>query len=110
MLILGIIAAVLVILLGICVARALTCPKTTREPLDTDPKRAAVYAEKLSAMERCETVSQRGCTDTAKFIAFHNKLEELFPNVFARLEKVESLRFIEEEEECEEEDVQSLSQ
>ena len=34
----------------------------------------------------------------------------LMPKLLARLEKVESLRFIEEEEECEEEDVQSLSQ
>ena len=89
MLIVGIIAALLVILLGICVVRAAACPKTTGEPLTTDPKRAAAYAEKLSAMVRCETVSRRGETDKTKFLAFHKKLEELFPNVFSRLEKVE---------------------
>jgi len=89
MLILEIIAAILVILLGICVMRAATCPKTTGQPLITDPKRAAAYAEKLSAMVRCETVSRRGETDRAKFLAFHEKMAELFPNVFSRLEKVE---------------------
>ena len=89
MLILEIIAAILVILLGICVVRAATCPKTTGQPLITDPKRAAAYAEKLSAMVRCETVSRRGETDRAKFLAFHEKMAELFPNVFSRLEKVE---------------------
>ena len=87
--ILGFIVGVLVVLLGVCVVRALTCRKTTGEPIPTDPVRAAAYAEKLGAMVRCETVSRRGETDTTKFLAFHKKLEELFPAVFARMEKVE---------------------
>ena len=89
MLIAGIIAAVIVILLGICVVRALTCPKTVGEPLTTDPKRAAAYAEKLSTMVRCETVSRRGSEDAEKFRAFHSVMAELFPNVFAKLEKMD---------------------
>ena len=86
---LGILLAAVVILMGICLVRAATCPKTIGEPIATDPARAAAYAEKLSAMVRCETVSRRGDTDTAKFLAFHKVLEEQFPTVFARLEKIE---------------------
>ena len=89
MLIAGMIAAVVAVLLVICVVRALTCPKTTGEPLNSDPARAAAYAEKLGAMVRCETVSRRGDTDKSKFLLFHQTLAELFPNVFARLEKIE---------------------
>ena len=89
LILLGILLAAVVILLGICLVRAATCPKTIGEPIATDPARAAAYAEKLSAMVRCETVSRRGDTDIAKFLAFHKVLEEQFPTVFARMEKIE---------------------
>jgi carboxypeptidase PM20D1 len=40
-------------------------------------------------MVRCETVSRRGQTEPEKFRAFHKVLEELFPTVFGRIEKVD---------------------
>ena len=39
--------------------------------------------EKLSRMIQCETVSQAGVDNSAKFLAFHEVLRQLFPNVFA---------------------------
>ena len=37
--------------------------------------------EKLSRMIQCETVSQAGVDNSAKFLAFHEVLRQLFPNV-----------------------------
>ena len=85
----GIILGVIALLLGICLVRALLCRPTTSQPAPVDPARAAAYAEKLSAMVRCETVSRRGQPEPEKFRAFHKVLEELFPTVFARMEKID---------------------
>ena len=45
------------------------------------------YAEKLSKMIQCETISQKDEKNLPKFYAFHKVLEELFPLVHAKMEK-----------------------
>ena len=86
---LGIIGLFVILLLA-AVIRTLLIPnkQSTYEP-DPDPQRAAAYAEKLSAMVRCETVSVPGADQREKFLAFHRELERLFPQVHAKLEKTE---------------------
>ena len=54
-----------------------------------DPKRAQVYAETLSKMVQCETVSYRDQKDVTKFIQYQKQLEALFPHVFSTCEKYE---------------------
>ncbi len=85
----GIIGLLLILLLA-AVIRTLLIPnkKSTYQP-DPDPERAMAYAEKLSAMIRCETVSVPGADQREKFLAFHRELERLFPLVHAKLEKTE---------------------
>ena len=85
----GIIGLALLLLLA-AVIRTLLIPgkQSTYRP-DPDPERAERYAEKLSAMVRCETVSVPGEDQRAKFLAFHKVLEELFPLVHEKLEKTE---------------------
>ena len=85
----GIIGLLLILLLA-AVIRTLLIPnkQSTYQP-DPDPARAAAYAEKLSAMVRCETVSVPGEDQREKFLAFHRELERLFPQVHAKLEKTE---------------------
>ncbi|MDD6276001.1 MAG: M20/M25/M40 family metallo-hydrolase, partial [Clostridia bacterium] len=56
---------------------------------NADPERVEEYTEKLVKMVQCETISQRGVTDTDKFLRFHKVLEELFPTVHEKLEKTE---------------------
>ncbi|MBR2660948.1 MAG: M20/M25/M40 family metallo-hydrolase [Clostridia bacterium] len=86
---LGIAGLVLLLLLA-AVLHTLMIPnrQSTYIP-DPDPERATGYAEKLSAMVRCETVSVPGEEQREKFLAFHKVLEELFPLVHERLEKTE---------------------
>ncbi len=85
----GIIGLILILLL-IAVIRTLAIPnrQSTYQPRP-EPERAAKYAEKLSAMVRCETVSVPGENQREKFLAFHRVLEELFPLVRGKLEKTE---------------------
>lgn len=54
---------------------------------ESDPDRAKAYAEKLSKMVQCETISHRGQTDLAKFERYQQVLETLFPKVFSVSEK-----------------------
>ncbi len=54
-----------------------------------DNGRIDLYAGKLAKMIQYETVSYRGKPDPEKFRGFHEVLAELFPNVFANLEKIE---------------------
>ncbi len=87
--ILGMIGLILMLLLS-AVVRTLLIPnkKSTYQP-DPDPERSMAYAEKLSAMIRCETVSVPGVNQREKFLAFHRELERLYPQVHAKLEKTE---------------------
>ena len=43
-----------------------------------------IYAEKLSKMIQCETISVPDVPNTDKFDKFHTLLEELFPLVFSK--------------------------
>ncbi len=87
--VLGMIGLILMLLLS-AVVRTLLIPnkKSTYQP-DPDPERAMAYAEKLSAMIRCETVSVPGVNQRETFLAFHRELERLYPQVHAKLEKTE---------------------
>ena len=81
---------VVIILLIIAVVRTLALkPKTTSFELSHDQKRIDEYSEKLSKMIQVETVSRRDDPQVEKFRNFHKTLEELFPTVFEKLEKIE---------------------
>ncbi len=80
----------LVLLLLIALVRTLLTPgKTSAYVPQPDPDRERAYAEKLSRMVACETVSVPGVDQREKFLAFHRVLEELFPLVHRHLEKTE---------------------
>ena len=80
----------LLLLLLIALVRTLLTPakKSLWQP-PSDPEREARYAEKLSRMVRCETVSRQGEDQREKFLGFQRLLEELFPLVHEKLEKTE---------------------
>lgn len=52
-------------------------------------EREELYAQKLSKMIQCETISVRDIPNKEKFDAFHTVLRTLFPNVFTKCEVVE---------------------
>lgn len=82
--------AVLAVLLIVAVVRTLMIPKkVTDYRLSEDTARVEEYARKLSAMVRKETISSRADPEVEKFREFHKLLEELFPTVFAKCEKIE---------------------
>ena len=85
--VLGVVAA----LLGIALIRAVTLKPTfdpnTTISLENTP-RAQEYGQKLSKMIQCETISQRGVDNVEKFHEFHKVLQELFPLVHERCEKI----------------------
>ena len=85
----GIIGLALILLLAAVIRTLLIPDKQSTYRPDPDPERAMRYAEKLSAMVRCETVSAPGEDQREKFLAFHRVLEELFPLVHEKLEKTE---------------------
>jgi len=88
--ILGIVLAVLLVLLAVAVVRTLAMGSKRSEYVpDPDPVREREYAEKLSTMVQCETVSVRDVSDPDKFRAFHRVLEQLYPTVFACCEKMD---------------------
>ena len=72
------------------VVRTLLMPKKVSDykPMP-DKERMELYAQKLSEMVRCETVSDPNDPQIEKFLGFHKKLEELFPLVHEKLEKTE---------------------
>ena len=83
-------AAFLVLLLLIAVLRTLLMPqKRSDYKPKPDEARALEYAEKLSQMIRCETVSDPNDPQIEKFRVFHKLLEELFPLVHQHLERNE---------------------
>ena len=82
--------AVLAVLLLVAVVRTRMLPRrVTNYKLSDDQARVDEYAEKLSRMVQKETISDRADPAVEKFREFHKILEELFPTVFARCEKVE---------------------
>lgn len=83
-------AAVLVLCVLAAVVRTLLMPhSTTQYELSTETDRIQLYSEKLSKMVQMETISDRENPQIEKFRAFHTLLQQLFPTVFARCEKVE---------------------
>ncbi len=88
-LLLGLLGLCLLLLL-IALLRTLLSPaKQSLWKPAADPEREARYAETLSRMVRCETVSRKGEDQREKFLGFHRLLEELFPLVHEKLEKTE---------------------
>jgi len=88
--VIGCLVGLVLLLLLVSLVRTLILPakKSAYEP-SPDPDRAMAYAEKLSRMVRCETVSVPGEERREAFLAFHRELETLFPRVHASLEKIE---------------------
>ncbi|MBQ9979706.1 MAG: M20/M25/M40 family metallo-hydrolase [Oscillospiraceae bacterium] len=85
-----IIIAIIVVLLIIAVLRTLLRPKKVSDYVPAPEKeRQELYAKKLSAMIRCDTVSNPAQPVQEKFLAFHRQLEELFPLVHKHLEKTQ---------------------
>ncbi|MGN0464706.1 MAG: M20/M25/M40 family metallo-hydrolase [Acutalibacteraceae bacterium] len=84
-----IIPAAMVAVLLIAVIRAAmlrpTPAKTASLP-KADEKRSEDYARKLSEMIKVDTVSDRDNFDPEKFQRYHERLAELFPLVFSKLE------------------------
>ena len=56
---------------------------------EADMARAQKYAEGLTELVRCETVSFRGQTDRRKFTAFHKVLRRTFPRLHRTAEIIE---------------------
>ncbi len=82
--------ALVLILLGIAVVRALKLPRKKAEyRAPAADARAEQYAEKLSRMVAFDTVSVPETNQRNKFLPFHALLEELFPLVHEKLEKTE---------------------
>ena len=82
-------AALLAPVAAALVRTRVTPRKRSEYKPSSDPEREQVYAEKLSEMVKCETVSVIGEVQREKFLGFHNVLEELFPLVHENLEKTE---------------------
>ena len=87
---LGLALLALGVCLAVAVVRALTMKptqaKTAQMPV-SDPARAKLYGEKLSAMVKMETVSSRFDPDREKFRAFQESLKALFPRAFESCEE-----------------------
>ena len=76
--------------LGAAVAHAALTPrKTSAYQPQPDPDRAMAYAEKLSAMIRCDTTSYANVREPEKFERFHALLAGLFPLVHEKLERTD---------------------
>lgn len=90
MIIFLIILLILIALIAVVLIRAAvltpTPALTAKVELDETP-RAGEYGRRLAEMIRQETVSSRFDPDRTKFLQFHEKLEELFPNIHKTCEK-----------------------
>lgn len=80
--------AVAVLLLAVCVIRALAVKQTPKKLIEnTDTSRAKNYAKTLAEMIKIPTVSCISQTDFSEFEKFHALLETLFPLVHKNLER-----------------------
>ena len=73
--------------LGAAVLHTVLTPRKTSKYVPAPDDRAMDYAQKLSAMVQCDTISHAGLEEPEKFLAFHRELERLFPLVHRELEK-----------------------
>lgn len=88
-LILGIIG-ILLLLLIVAVLHTISVPsKVSTYKSPRDEKREAEYADKLSKMIQCKTVSSINQTDLSEFDKLHKVFEEIFPNIHKKCEKVD---------------------
>ena len=88
--ILGILLLIILALLLVALIRTMTMPsKTSKYKAPPADDRAMEYAEKLSKMVQCDTVSHDGVHDREYFLRFHKVLEDLFPLVHKNLQKTE---------------------
>ena len=78
---------ILLVLVAVILGRALVMPSKESTYVAQADDRALPYAEKLSEMIRCETVTDTSAEGLKKFDAFHKKLEDLFPAVHNTLER-----------------------
>ena len=82
--------AILATLLLIALVRTLFIKKKEAiYDMSQEADRVDTYAKKLQKMVQFETVSIRGEDQSEKFREFHKVLEELFPTVFSKLEKID---------------------
>ncbi|MBE6753666.1 MAG: M20/M25/M40 family metallo-hydrolase [Ruminococcaceae bacterium] len=82
------VAGVFLFLLIIAILRTLLMPRKRSEYVpQPDEERSQKYAELLSEMVQCETVSHANVEETEKFLRFHELLARLFPLVHEKLEK-----------------------
>ncbi len=80
----------LFVLLLIAIIRTLTLkPKKAEYEFSKDIERSMEYGKKFAKMIQYETESHRGNPEVEKFRGFHKVLEEQFPTVFEKLEKIE---------------------
>lgn len=88
--VMGIMLCVVAVLTAIALLRTLFLPATEAKnavvSLD-DGERAVEYGKKLSRLVQKETISSRFDPDRAKFLEFHEILEEMFPKLHAVCEK-----------------------
>lgn len=87
--VLGVLGLIL-ILLAICVIRALMMKPTAAisAKINMEPcSRSQEYGEKLGELIKCETISSRYDDSRDKFYSFHKILETMFPNIHAKCEK-----------------------
>jgi len=85
----SVLGAVLLILLGIALIRALRMksapiPRPVRE---VSPDRKAMLAEKLGKMIRVVTIADKDHPDPTPFLELQKVMSDLFPHVFATMEK-----------------------
>src|SRR5262245_6034112 len=88
---LGVVLALLLILAGVVIYRALTfgAEKVAAEPVEKIPLDAAALAERLARAIRFRTISTPagdGDGEAAQFAGLRAFLQESFPRVHARLE------------------------
>lgn len=65
-----------------------TAAKEAKMP-EADRERSMAYAKTLSEMIKVETISDRDNFDLSKYYRYHEKLRELFPLVFSKLEIID---------------------
>ena len=87
--ILIIIAIIILVFLVLVIKTLLVGKKEAKYNPSTDKERIDTYSKILQKMIQYETVSIRGENQVEKFRGFHKVLEELFPTVFEKLEKIE---------------------
>ena len=88
--ILGILVGLIILLLIVALIRTLLTPnKVSVYKAPEEDERALKYAKVLSRMVQYDTTSHDSVKDIERFEGFHKVLEELFPNVFSKLEKTD---------------------